>query len=135
MIRTRLAAATLAALFAAAPAMAAQLTPVEIINRHMEAGAKNDVAGVLADYADDAVVLNGAQSTQGKTAIGAMYKTILVPNGPVAGIKPVKVWSQGDVGFVSWEAGPRKGTDSFLIKNGKIAVQAVFIGVGPPAGG
>jgi ketosteroid isomerase-like protein len=134
MPRTVLAAASLAALLAAVPAMAATPTPVEVVNHHMDAAAKNDVAAVMSDYADDAAVLNGASATQGKAAIGAMFKTLLVPNGPVSGIKAVKVWSQGDVGFVSWEAGARKGTDSFLVKNGKIEVQAVFIGAAPPAG-
>lgn len=134
MIRTSLAGVALAAAaFTAAPALAAGLTPLEIVNRHMAAGAKADVAAIVADYADDAVVLNGASATEGKAAIGAMYQAILQPGGPVAGIKPIKVWAQGDIGFVSWEAGGRVGTDSFLVKDGKIKVQAVFIGQGPPA--
>jgi predicted SnoaL-like aldol condensation-catalyzing enzyme len=78
-------------------------------------------------------MLNGANATQGKAAITAAFTALLKPGGPAANIKPVKVWSQGNIGFVSWESGPVKGTDSFVIRNGKIAVQAVFIGVGPPA--
>jgi hypothetical protein len=134
MIRTSLAALVLAAAFAA-PAMAADSSPADVVARHMQNAGKNDVAAVLADYADDAVVLTSqGQATQGKAAIGAMFKTILAPGGAASNIKTTKVWSDGDVGFVSWEAGLVKGVDMFVVRHGKIEVQSVFIGGGAPAG-
>ena len=44
-----------------------------------------------------------------------------------------KVWQEGDVGFVNWHMGPVKATEEFLVRNGKIAVQSVFMAGGPPA--
>ena len=77
-MRIRLAAFAVAALLAPAIVQAADLTPVDFVNRHLAAAGK------------------------------------------------------GDVGFVSWEAGPVKGADSFLIHDGKIVAQAVFIGEAVP---
>lgn len=43
-----------------------------------------------------------------------------------------KVWEEGDVGFVNWHMGPVKATEEFLVRDGKIQVQAVFMQGGPP---
>jgi ketosteroid isomerase-like protein len=131
MIRTSLAALAFAALAATAQAQA--LTPTDIVNRHMAAAAKGDVAAILGDYADNAVVLTAGKATQGKAAIQAMFTGMLGPGAQKPDIKPVKIWSEGDVGFVSWEmnGGAVKGNDSFVVHDGKVVVQSVFIGETP----
>ncbi len=132
-----LSAVALAAL-AAAPAMAqTQLTPTEIVQRHMQFAAAGDVDSMLGDYADDAVVLTAGSALQGKAAIRGVFANMLKDPAARTAMKPTKVWQEGGVGFVTWEqnAGTPtavKGGDSFVIRNGKIEVQAVFIG-GPPA--
>ncbi len=139
MIRTTLAGIALAALLAPALASAQALTPVDIVNRHLAAGAKGDVDAMLADYADDAVTITAGQATSGKAALRAMFSRILGGDGakpPV--MKNLKVWQDGDVGFVTWEMNPGKpgavrGTDAFLVRNGKIQVQSVFVGGQQPA--
>jgi ketosteroid isomerase-like protein len=133
MLRTSLAALTL---LCAAPALAraADLTPEQIIQRHVDFGAKGDAAAMAADYAEDGVVLQPGQAAQGRAAIQAMFARIFGPGAPKVTITPTRIWSQGDVGFITWEAngGALKGTDSFLVRGGKILVQAVFIGGAPP---
>jgi ketosteroid isomerase-like protein len=133
MIKLISAAAALAVL-AGSQALAADLTPEEIVHRHVEAGNKGDSAAMAADYAEDAVVLQPGQAVEGKAAIGATFARLFGPGAPKLTITPTKIWSQGDVGFVTWEAngGAIKGTDSFLVRGGKILVQAVFIGGAPP---
>ena len=44
-----------------------------------------------------------------------------------------KVWEEGNVGFVTWEMGPVHATEEFIVRNGKIAVQVIFMSA--PAGG
>jgi hypothetical protein len=62
------------------------------------------------------------------------------PTGPprAGGMKITGVWEEGDVGFMTWEAGPVKTTEQFLVRNGKIELQAIFrssVPAGaPPAG-
>lgn len=130
--------AIIAALAAAGSAHA--VTPSEIVSRHMAAAAKGDVDAIMADYADDAVVLQAGQASQGKPAIRAVFERLFPPRpagtAAAAGapaMKITRVWEEGDIGLVTWEAGPLKGTDEFLVRDGKILVQAVFLGGAPPA--
>jgi hypothetical protein len=44
-----------------------------------------------------------------------------------------KVWQEGSVGFVNWHMGATRATEEFLVKDGKIEVQAIFMAGGPPA--
>ncbi len=48
-------------------------------------------------------------------------------------MKVTKIWEEGNVGFMTWEAGPVHTTEEFIIRNGKIAVQALFMTGGPGA--
>lgn len=137
---TRYALSALAAATLATTAQAATPTPAEIVTRHMAAAGNRDVNALMADYADDAVVLQAGTAVQGKPAIRALFERLFPANppaggapGPLAGIKVTKVWQEGNVGFVTWTAGAANGTDEFIVHNGKIAVQTVFIGGAPPA--
>lgn len=133
--------AAIAALMVAAAAQAADPSPTELVNRHMAAAARGDIDAMMADYADDAVALQAGVASQGKPAIRAVFERLFpkpaAGAAPAAGgapaMKITRVWEEGNVGFVTWQMGALSGTDEFLIRNGKIAVQAVFISGGPPA--
>ncbi|MBN8830665.1 MAG: nuclear transport factor 2 family protein [Sphingomonadales bacterium] len=132
MIRLSFAALALVSSFGAAHA--AELTPTDIVNRHMAAAARQDVDAIMADYADDAVNLTAGKAVQGKPAIRAVFAGMFKGSGAgTSGMKVTKVWEEGDVGFVTWTMGPVTGTEEFLVRNGKILVQTVFISA-PPAG-
>lgn len=123
----------LAACMIAGSAQAADLSPADIVARHTAAVAKSDVDAMMADYADDAIVLEAGQAIQGKAAIRALLERLFpkqpagaAPSG-MATMKITKRWAEGDVGFFNWENGPAHGTDEFIVHGGKIAVQSVFI--------
>ena len=136
----------LAMLMLAGMAQAAPLSPTDIIHRHTAAGAKSDLDAIMADYADDAVVLQAGKAFQGKAAIRPLFARMF-PKRPAAGAAPVaaatgkarpsmkvtRVWQEGNVGFMTWEMGPIHATEEFLVRNGKIAVQAVFMSGAPQA--
>jgi len=127
-----------AMLLTAAPALAKDFTPEQIIHRHMAFGAKNDAAGMAGDYAEDGVILTAGKAVRGKAAILASAKQMLGPPGGKAkmDIHAVKISSDGDVGIVFWEVpGGPHGEDTFLVRHGKILVQAVFMGATPGAPG
>jgi ketosteroid isomerase-like protein len=132
-------------LMLAGTAQAAGLSPVDIINRHTAAGAKSDLDAIMADYADDAVVLQAGKAFQGKAAIRPLFARMF-PKRPAAGTAPTatassgkarpsmkvtRVWQEGNVGFMTWEMGPIHATEEFLVRNNKIAVQAVFMSGAP----
>lgn len=132
----------LAALVIAGGAHAAGPSPSEIVQRHVASGGNLDA--LIGDYADDAVVMQQGRVLQGKAAIRAFYANMFggrpagsagaPPSG--AGGPPAmtvdKVWEEGDVGFVNWHMGPVKATEEFLVRDGKIEVQSVFMQGGPP---
>ena len=126
-----------AALLAAVPALAQDFTPEQIIQRHIQYGAANDARGMASDYADDGVILSAGRAVRGKAAILAYFTQLLgpAPSSPAKmDIRPVQISSDGDVGIVFWQVpnGPH-GEDSFLVRHGKIVVQAVFLGATPAA--
>lgn len=131
--------AALAALAAAGAAHAADLSPAEIVARHVAAVAKSDVAAMMADYADDAVVLQAGKTVQGKAAIRALFTRMFPTPAPgaapsgTAAMKVTRTWAEGDVGLYSWELPTAHGIDEFRVRNGKIEVQAVFIAAPPAA--
>lgn len=134
------------ALSLAGAANAADLTPTEIVNRHVTSG--GNVDAIMADYADDAVVLQQGRAFQGKEAIRGLFENMFkrpaggaAPSAPPSGagngsppkMNVTKVWEEGDVGFMTWEMGPMKATEEFIVRDGKIQVQTIFMS-GPPAG-
>ena len=134
-MKTIIATAALGAvLLASAPALAKDYTPEQIIQRHMAFGAKSDTAGMAGDYADDAVIMTAGQVVRGKAAIGASINRLMGPKAAKLDIHPVKITSEGDVGILFWQVpGGQHGEDAFLVRHGKILVQAVFMGATPAA--
>jgi len=126
-------------------------TPSDFVKRHTSSG--GNVDAIMADYADDAVVLQNGRAVQGKAEIRKLFAAMFAPRAPAAapstgavpaqsgppaggGMKVTKVWEEGNVGFMTWEAGPMHTTEEFIIRNGKIAVQAIFMtGRGPGGSG
>jgi ketosteroid isomerase-like protein len=128
----------------AVQAQAAALTPTAIINRHMAAAQNRDVDAMMADYAEDTVVMTGGRATQGKAAVRQQFAGMFGPKpanaaAPAPGavrppeMKIGRVWQEGDVGFVTWTQGPVSATEEFLVRGGKILVQAIFMN-GAPGG-
>lgn len=136
----KIVAGTLAAIIVTGTAQAA-LSPIDVVNRHVSSG--GNVDAIMADYADDAVVLQAGKAYQGKAAIRPIYEKMFAarpaaPAGTAAapaagGMKVTKVWQEGDVGLMTWTAGPMNATEEFLVKGGKIEVQAIFMSRAPAA--
>lgn len=131
MIRSGIAAA--AFLIGSGAAAAAGLSPSAIVDRHTAAVARSDVDAMMADYADDAVVLEDGKTIQGKPAIRALFARMFptpaagaAPSGTAA-MKVTRKWAEGNVGLYSWELPTMHGVDEFRVRNGKIEVQAVFL--------
>lgn len=141
-----------ALLFAAGAAQAQDNSPAAIVQRHVDSGGNLDA--LMADYADDAVVLQSGRALVGKAAIRQFYQGMFgggratpppPPSGapgPEGAAPPVggppkmtvdKVWQESNVGFVSWHMGPVKATEEFVIRDGKIDTQSVFMQGAPPA--
>lgn len=136
-------AGAMSVMLLAGTAQAAALTPTKIVNRHI--GAKGDIDMIMADYADDAVVLQAGRAIEGKAEIRKLFERMFPkrPQGadaaaatskPAAArpaMKVTRVWEEGNVGFLNWEMGPTKTTEEFIVRDGKIVVQALFMTTDP----
>ena len=63
-----------ALVLAAGVAHAQGSSPAEIVQRHVGSGGNIDA--IMADYADDAVVLQNGRAIQGKAAIRQLFETM-----------------------------------------------------------
>lgn len=142
--------AALALALIAGTAQAAD-SPKDIVQRHVSSG--GDIDAIMADYADDAVVLQNGRAIAGKPAIRKLYENMFgggsapadaapsassgdnaaSPSDGASGMKIDRIWEEGDVGFLTWQMGPVKATEEFVVRDGKIEVQAIFMQGGPPS--
>ena len=112
---------------------AAPGTPEQIVAHHMSAAAKGDVDGVIADYADTAVVFTPGGETRGKAALRKMFAGIF--GGPPGSRAPLEVQQKfftKDIGYIVWVQNAGKpeelrGSDTFLVRKGKIVTQTVML--------
>ena len=123
------------AVLAATPALAQTLSPEDLIHRHMDFGAKGDLDGLANDFAVDGASINGGNASVGREAIKAQFAKLMAPRpgggNALGAIKIDKVWSQGNVGFMTWNAGPMHVTEVFVTHDNKIESQSVFMSGGP----
>ena len=125
------------AVLAATPAFAQTLSPEDFIHRHMDFAAKGDADAIANDFAADGASINGGNAAVGRDAIRAQFAKLVAPRpggpagGGMGGMKVDKIWSQGNVGFIQWEAGPVHATEVFVIKDNKIQSQSVYMSGGP----
>ena len=147
-MKLKLAALASLAALVAAPAFAQTLSPEDFIHRHMDFAAKGDADAIANDFAVDGASINGGNAAVGRDAIRAQFARLVAPRpapaggapaggGGMGGMKVDKIWSQGNVGFIQWEAGPVHATEVFVIKDNKIQSQSVYMAGapgGPPPG-
>ena len=93
--------------------------------------AGSNVDAIMRDYADDAVIVHSDYATQGKAAIRQLFEKFFPPRpagspAPPSNMKILRVWQEGDVGFVSYQRGTTYAADAFVVRNGKIQVQIIY---------
>lgn len=103
-------------------------TTEQVVEHHMRAGNEQNVAGVMHDYGADAILVAPDGVYKGKQAIRASYEKLA--SGPKATITADRKVFEGEVGYVAWtmnagQPGAVHGTDTFIVRHGKIVVQTV----------
>lgn len=109
------------------------MTIETVVQRHLNALEKGDLALIMADYADDAVLMFPNRSLKGKAAIEQFFDEVITEYGAVAlaGVKVLRQDTHANIVYVSWVQNEgtehaMKGSDTYLIENDKIRVQAVY---------
>jgi len=106
----------------------------QIFQDHVGAFIRNDLQGVMADYADDAVLMTMEGVSVGKAAIQDFFANVLsMPNLKLSGTGE-KV--HGDFLLCTWTgesdvARFPNGVETFVIHNDKIRLQTVWFTMVP----
>src|SRR6185437_9936675 len=99
-------------------------TPQEVFAHHGQALAAGDLDGIIADYADDSVVLTSAGAARGKDEIRKVFVKLL-DDLPNAAWDLKTLVFDGDVLFLEWAADAASnrvddGVDTFVFRDGVI---------------
>jgi ketosteroid isomerase-like protein len=101
-----------------------------VIDNHLKCFGEGDLEGILSDYAPGAVLFMPQAPLKGTDAIRAMFEAMLAEFG-----KPGSTFSlnhlsvEGEHAYIHWTAETADnvyelGTDTFVVRDGKIAVQS-----------
>ena len=101
-----------------------------VIDNHLKCFGEGDVEGILSDYEPDAVLFTPKGPLRGVEAIRPLFEAMVAEfrkPGAAFGLSHVAV--DGEHGYIVWAAETAEnvyelGTDTFVVKHGKIAVQS-----------
>jgi hypothetical protein len=109
----------------------------EVLDHHWETFKANDLDGVMADYTDESILITPDKTFKGLAEIRENFVSAFsVFPKDSSTLQLDKAIVQQDIGYIIWQATAPKvkvtfGTDTFIIKNGKI-IQQTFAGVFSP---
>ncbi|OMC07066.1 nuclear transport factor 2 family protein [Mycobacterium sp. SP-6446] len=104
-------------------------TPQEVFAHHGKALAAGDLDEIVADYADDAVVITSAGVARGKGGVREAFAKLLDELPDAAWDLKTQIFA-GDVLFLEWAADSAvtrvdDGVDTFVFRDGMIAAQTL----------
>lgn len=102
----------------------------EVIENHLRCFGERSLDGILSDYAPDAVLFTPQGPLRGVDAIRPLFQCMLAEFGkPGATFNLRHLSVDGDHGYILWAAETAEnvyelGTDTFVVRDGRIAVQS-----------
>ncbi|MFZ0548604.1 MAG: nuclear transport factor 2 family protein, partial [Candidatus Promineifilaceae bacterium] len=92
-----------------------------------------NMEAVLSDYTENSVVYWAGGASRGLAEIEKFAQTFLdsLPEGFWKNAKTLRAEFDGEIGYTLWEStGVPIGTDTYIVRDGKIAVQTFAMYVG-----
>ena len=108
-----------------------------VLEHHLQCLGSGDLDGILADYAPTSVVMMPEGILRGPAEIRPFFSAVLAEFGqPGTTFAMKKVLVEGDCAFIYWDAETpdnryESATDTFVIRDGQIAVQTFAAKVTP----
>ncbi|MAG36654.1 MAG: hypothetical protein CL878_10505 [Dehalococcoidia bacterium] len=98
-----------------------------VLAHHLEGIGEGDLEKILEDYSEDSVVIAPETTVQGLAGIRAFFTELMKGFTPEA-MSKFQMGRQdvsGEVAYIVWSVDGMVplGTDTFVVRNGKIAVQ------------
>ncbi len=104
-------------------------TPEEVFAHHVQSLGAGDLDEIVADYADDGILITPAGTRRGKDGIRAAFTQMLADVPDAAWNLKTQIY-EDDVLFLEWAADAaatrvEDGLDTFIFSDGLIRVQTV----------
>ena len=94
---------------------------------HSEAMMSGDIDAILSDYTEESILFTPNGPARGLQQIRSRFEAILgfLPPGMQDALEIVRQSVEGEVAYLLWKAEPFAplGTDTFIVRNGKIITQ------------
>ena len=107
-----------------------------VIDSHLRAFFGKSVDLVLRDYTEESVLIVPDATLHGLAPIRRFFDAFIgtLPEGFLDAFELRRREFAGELGYIVWEAAPwvRLGTDTFLVRDGRIALQT-FAAYPPPS--
>jgi ketosteroid isomerase-like protein len=111
----------------------------DVIDHHLKAFGERDLEGILSDYASGAVFFTQHRPLRGADAIRPLFQaTIAEFAKPGAAFSMKQQFVEGDYAYILWTAETADnvyelGTDTFVVRDGKIVAQPFTSKITPRA--
>lgn len=114
------------------------MTTETVLHHHLAAFGAGDVEEILKDYTDDSLLITASGTIAGRErlreAFAGFFSGLFAPGTYEFSLDSESV--EGDVAFIVWHASCRSaevplGADTFLVREGKIAVQTFAAKIDP----
>ena len=108
----------------------------DVLEHHLKAVDEESLQAIMEDYADDAVLFTPDGPVEGRKELRRFFDGFFkdMPDGWMDSFRMLRQDIHGDIAYLVWTADPfiSLGTDTFLIRDGKIRIQSFAAHV--PAG-
>jgi len=98
--------------------------------RHWQAFGAGDVDAIMADYAEDALIITPDSTLKGRTQIRSLFTRVFASMFPPdkTELNLTRRVVEGEIAYILWSGSSPYynvplGTDTFVIRNGKIVAQ------------
>ena len=108
------------------------------ITHHLDAVSRRDVDDVLRDYSPESVIFTPDGPLRGLDKVREFYRSFFaaVPASFMSEFELLRQDVDGDVAYIVWRCGSFSplGTDTFIVRDGKIHVQSYAVYMSCAAG-
>jgi len=106
-------------------------TTAAVLIHHLSAVKSHQLDELMLDYSDDAILMAPGKTFTGSEQIRAFFGAAMASSSAdmMAGIEMIHQEVRGEYAFIIWKSEPRVqlGTDTFVIRDGKIIAQTYVI--------
>jgi ketosteroid isomerase-like protein len=112
----------------------------DVLEHHLKSFGERDLKGILSDYAPGAVLFTPDGPLKGADAIRPLFQTMIAEFGkPGSTFSMQRQFVEGEYGYILWSAETADnqyelGTDTFVVRDGKIVAQSFTGKITPKAG-